>query len=270
MKLVKLLLQEVEVTISLSSSEDNRNSVTKHKVISLRDLSEFRQQQYNLYQEEMETEAWDIEKQLTHQRNEMETLERKKNKLLQDIKDSINKEKEAWQITKEEERKQAQNVGYKTGYDAGLEQAQKEYESLLEEVNKITKLAKDDYIKTVAKHEKAIIQLAITTAEKITKQHIAHSEDGMLEIIKHALEDLKDRSNISIYVEPADYEFVSKRKEELEELLEADELISIYADQHLNQGDCVIKHPFGQLEVGIDVQLKQIKTALEEIVLENQ
>jgi len=92
----------------------------------------------------------------------------------------------------------------------------------------------------------------------------------MLEIIKHALEDLKDRSNISIYVEPADYEFVSKRKEELEELLEADELISIYADQHLNQGDCVIKHPFGQLEVGIDVQLKQIKTALEEIVLENQ
>src|SRR5690625_4152410 len=192
MKLVKMLMQEVEVTISLSSTENNKSSQTKHKVISLRNLSEFRQQS-NLYQEEMETEAWDIEKQLTHQRIEIETLERKKNELLQDIKDSINKEKEAWQITKEKERKKAQEVGYKTGYDAGLEQAQKEYESLLGEVNKITKLAKDDYIKTVAKHEKAIIQLAITTAEKITKQHIAHSEDGMLEIINNALEDLKDR-----------------------------------------------------------------------------
>lgn len=45
-------------------------------------------------------------------------------------------------------------------------------------------------------------------------------------------------------------------------------MISIYADQQLQEGDCTIKHPHGQVDVGIDLQLRQIKNMLAEKVAE--
>lgn len=260
----------MEVTILLSNTRDDKNGAINKKVITLKSLSEFRQQDPDFYKEQIDSNQWDIEKQITNQKAEMKSLESKKAAMLQDMKTAIQKEKQAWLVTKEEERKQAQEVGYKTGYDAGLEQAEKEYAALIEEANDIVEAAKRDYFQTIEKHEAAIIQLAITTAKKITKQQIAQSDTGITDIIKHAIVDLKERSNLSIYVHPADYDYVLMRKEELEELLEDGELISIHADDRMNQGDCVIKHPYGELEIGIDVQLKQIKAALEEKITENQ
>src|SRR5699024_11282092 len=75
-----------------------------------------------------------------------------------------------------------------------------------------------DYFETIAKHENAIIELAIATAEKITKQHLAESITGMAEMVKDAIDDLQKRSNISLFVSPNDYEHVLSRKEELEAL----------------------------------------------------
>lgn len=257
------------MTISLSSYDGKHNLAPNEKVISLREISDFRQPNPQVNGVVDESEQIDYEQEITERTNEIKSLEEKKEKLLQDMKQAIEKEKEAWLVTKEEERKQAQDVGYKTGYDAGLEEAKAEYTSLIEEANKIIENAQTEYFKTIANHEQAIIHLAITTAEKITKRQVSEAEDVLVEMIKHAVEDLQKRSNISIYVQPADYEFVMNGKEELEVLLEDGEIISIYADENLNPGDCVIKHPYGQLRIGIDVQLQQIKTALEEKLSEN-
>ncbi len=257
------------MTISLSRYDRKDNFAPNEKVISLRDITDFRQPNSPTNGEPDESEQVDYEQQITERTNEIRTLEEKKEKLLQDMKQAIEKEKEAWLVTKEEERKEAQEIGYKTGYDAGLEEAKTEYSALIDEANKIIENAQTEYFKTIANHEQAILQLAITTAEKITKQQVSETEDTLVEMIKYAIDDLQKRSNISIYVQPADYEFVMNGKEELETLLEDGEIISIYADENLNPGDCVIKHPYGQLRIGIDVQLQQIKTALEEKLSEN-
>src|SRR5699024_3670236 len=110
----------------------------------------------------------------------------------------------------------------------------------------LTESARKDYFETIAKHENAIIELAIATAEKITKQHLTESVTGMVEMVKEAMEDLQKRSNISLFINPHDYEHVLSRKEELEELLEVGEIISIYNDERRNVGDCCIRHPYGQ------------------------
>ncbi len=260
----------MEVTISLSKSGDDKSNESNRKVISLKDLSDFHKHKPTTYKDQIETDQYDIESEITNRKQEIASLQSKKEILLQDIKTAIHKEKEAWLVTKEEEREEARNIGYKTGYDAGLEHVEKEYEQVISEANRMTELAKADYFKTIAKHEKAIIQLAMSAAEKITKNHLVATDYGITEILKHGLQDLKDKSDISTYVHPSDYEYVMKRKEELEELLEEGQLLSIYADDQMNTGDCLIKHPFGQVEIGIDVQLQQIKAALEENISENE
>src|SRR5690625_2125220 len=270
MRLEKLSLQEVGVTILLSKSREDKHNDANRKVISLKDMSEFYKHKPALFNDPFKTEQQDMEEQITNLEQEIITLQQKKDQLLQDIQVAIQKEKEAWLETKEKEREEAQNIGFKTGYDAGVEKAEQTYERLMTEANERTKLATDDYYKTIAKHEQAIIQLAMAAAEKVTKQHIDASDVGITEIVKQALKDLKDKSNISIYVHHTDYEFVMNRKEELEEILDEGQLLSIYIDDQMNQGDCIIKHPFGQVDIGIDVQLSQIKAALEEKILENQ
>lgn len=237
------------------------------KVITLKDLSEFRQRNTI---EQHELSSADLENEIIKRQNELDTLNEKKQNMIHDIQNAIQKEKDEWLAIKEEERKEAQEIGYKTGYDAGLEEAEKAYKSALEKVNNITESARKDYFDTIAKHENAIIALAITTAEKITKQYLKDSETGISTMVKEALEDLQKRSNISLYVNANDYEHVVSRKEELEELLEDGEIITIYNDEKLNDGDCFIKHPYGQLNISVDVQLKQIKSALLEKISERQ
>jgi len=191
-------------------------------------------------------------------------LEKKKEKLMTDLKQAIEKEKMQWLERKERERKESKELGYKIGYDEGVEKARQEWSHLLEEANHIAETANQDYYRTIEKHEEAILQLALASAEKIIKDKLVENHTYFISIIKHAIEELKDRSKIVIYVHPCQYSFLVEQKPELEQLLEENELLSIYTDKHLREDDCTIKHPFGQVEVGIDVQLEQIKNTLAE------
>lgn len=58
------------------------------------------------------------------------------------------------------------------------------------------------------------------------------------------------------------------QKEELEQIVRNDDVISIYTDRNLQEHSCIVKHPYGQIDVSIDTQLQQLKIALEEKVME--
>ena len=256
-----------EETILLSKLT-GPNDLPNHKVITLKRLNTLNQKKHHSVVSP-EKEKANIQLEIEQYKQQLSALKEQKDKMLLDIKNAINEEKAEWQETKKIEQEKAEKIGYKVGYDAGEEKALTEYEKLLTEANQIVENATKDYHRTIEKHEEAIAQLAITVAAKIIDDKIAGDNSYFINIVKKAIEELKDTSNISIYLHPQDYEFVSKQKEELEQLVEDDEIISIYCDQHLNKGDCVIKHPFGQIDTGIDTQLQQIKRALEEKITEN-
>lgn len=253
-----------EETILLSDFKSTNNP----KVITLKKINQIEPKE-ELEQLELDEQDATLRIEIEKKKEELKSLEEQKNKMLIELKEAILKEKEAWQETKEMERKQAEEVGYKVGYDAGEEKAIQEYNDVIKKVNEIVETATKDYHRTIEKHELAIVQLAITAAKKIINHKISKNEEHFLAIVKKAIKELKDKSTLSIYLHPDNYQFVSKQKEELEQMIEDDEIISLYIDDSLNEGDCVIKHPFGQIEVGIDLQLQQIKDALEEKLMEN-
>lgn len=254
----------MEETILLSDKLPN------HKVISIRKMNEFNRKQTNDFDQlndEEQDAALKIE--IAKTKQQLSSLQQQKEKMLHDIKEAIQKEKQEWLEIKEVEREQAKEVGYKVGYDVGQEKAVQEYNDLIKKANEIVHTATNDYHRTIEQHQEAIVQLAITVAEKIITDKITDDPSKFTAIVVKAIEELKDKSNISIYLHPNNYQFVSRQKEELEQIVEDGEKISLYIDQNLQEGDCLIKHPFGQIDVGIDLQLQQIKNALEEKLTEN-
>lgn len=262
MKSVKSLLLEAEVTISLSNP-----STENKKVISIKKLSEIFEQEAQPEQF-VEADEMTLQLKIDQLNQEIKNLQLQKEKVLQDLQIAIQDEKQLWEQQKEQEKQEAQEVGYKVGYDAGYEDALEKYESLLTEANGIVQLAKQEFDKTIGKHEQAIINLSIAVAEKITAHTIDENPELFKQIVEGAILDLIDSSNVEIFVHPSQYEMIMSQKEELEQIVRNDDVISIYTDKKLNEHSCIIKHPFGQIDASLDAQLQQLKIALEEKVME--
>lgn len=263
MKWAKLSLPVVEVTILLS----NIHSFENKKVISIKKLSDI-QQEIKSEPENNENRKQSLKLEIDQLEQKIAQLHEQKKKILEDLKTTIEKERNNWKKEKEEERKEAQRVGYKVGYDAGYEEVFEKHQEQLNEANRIVSLAKKDYDKTLNNQEQAILQLAITAAERIMNNQLEETPELFHKIVKQAIKELQDSSNVEIYVHRHNYEHLYEHKEELEEVLRDEDILSIYIDDSLAETDCIIKHPYGQIDAGIDTQLKQIKQALEEKLTE--
>lgn len=262
---MKSSLRAAGVTISLSNIYFGHD---KKKVISIKKASEIFEKQKEQNETIQTDNEFSLQIKIDQLKNEIRKLEEEKTKLLRNLRESIEEEKRKWQEQKELEKKEAQKVGYKVGYDQGVEDALKQYESLLKEANEITKLAKQTYDETISKYDQAILELAVTIGKKILTIELEERPELFKQIVVKAIEDLKDSSNVEIYVHPSQYKCILNQKEELEQMVRSEDVISIYADQHLDEYDCLIRHPYGQIDVSIDTQLEQIKHALEEKLAE--
>lgn len=260
----------VEETILLSKLTDQLKYSKNTKVISLKDVAQLNNQKSASDEYDEGEQYISYQMKIENSKHQLASLEQQKDKMLNDLKKAIDKEKQEWMNQKKVEEQQAKEMGYKIGFDQGREEALSEYAELIEKANKLVDASTEDYHRMIEKHEEAVIQLAIACAEKIIGLEMKENPTVFTSIVKKAIEELKDHSHVTIYVHPDDYPVLMKQKEELEQLLEDGEIISIYIDQQLNPGDCSIKHPFGQIDVGIDSQLEQIKIALEEKVMEKQ
>lgn len=269
MKLVKLSLHVVEETISLSNEFNNQEG-SGHKVISIKKIS-FKEVDENI-SDQLNPEATKqfIQTEIDALEQELKLLERRKQSIMEEMSDYISSEKEAWEITKQQEQTAAIEKGFKMGFDQGTVEAMEKYDVLLQQANKIVENAEQDYYKTVEKHQTTVLQLSVQIANKIVRKQIEAEPDTFFQLVKSAIEQLMDTSNVAIYLHPNDYAFLYEQKEELEQLLDDDEVLSLYINQDLNEGDCLIKHPFGQIDASIDTQLTQVKQALEEKLMENQ
>ncbi|WP_198023268.1 flagellar assembly protein FliH [Virgibacillus sp. SK37] len=211
----------------------------------------------------------EISGQIDNLKIELEDLRTNKELLLNETNSEIQQAKQNWETEKHAYIESAKEEGYQAGYIEGKEVAHLEYRALIEQANSIVESAGIDYHATIEKHEESIIELAMYTAEKILRQQLEKSPQSFLPIVKSAIRELKDQSVISIYLHPANYETVLEQKEELLQVLEEDVRLAIYINDEIPENGCLIKHPFGQMDVGIDTQLNELRQVLHEVSREN-
>ncbi|MEJ8776925.1 flagellar assembly protein FliH [Pseudogracilibacillus sp. ICA-222130] len=244
-----------------------KQNLENKKVISIKKIQANNPQDKDIRSQRRSKDV--IESEINMLEQTLATLEQQKETSIQELEAYIAAEKERIANEKINVFEQAKQQGYKEGYIDGENEAKNEYQTYLDEANDIVRKSEQDYIATIEKCSTTIIQLAMHVAEKIIDNEIQTGEHVMKGIVEKAVQHVKDTSTISIYVHPTHYASLHAQKDELEQLLNEDEMLYLYVDSNLQENDCMIRHPFGQIDAGVDTQLKQIKRALQEKVMEN-
>ncbi|OIJ17834.1 flagellar assembly protein FliH [Anaerobacillus alkalidiazotrophicus] len=203
--------------------------------------------------------------------DELEKVRLEAEKLLSDaqleyerVQQKINEEIIESQKRAEELFKQAEEKGYNEGFQHGLHEGQRQYETAIEEAKDIVTSSRKDYFHRLEEAEPVIVQLAIKVAEKIISESLENNQEIWLSIVKDVINEVREQEHVKIYVHPQCFELTLNHKEELRLLLPNCENLSIYPDLHLEENGCTIETPYGKIDASIDSQLSEIKYALLE------
>lgn len=203
-------------------------------------------------------------------RAELAVIRKQQSELLTETTSKIDKARKDWEQERLQYVEQAKTEGYHAGYEIGKQESTDKYSKLLEKGNAVAEAALTDYHATIEQSEETILELAIRVAEKIICQQLTSNKAVFLPIVAEAIQEIKDQSVITIYLHPDNYQSVLNEKEELARLLDADTKLTIYTKADLAVNDCVIEHPFGQIDASIDTQLEQIRVVLQQLAMENK
>ena len=190
--------------------------------------------------------------------------------LAEQLKADTKKEIDQWWIeqrTQDEIAKSnAEEQGYKKGYEAGFLQAEEEvkkrYLTQMEQVKYLVEQAYQLKEQIVEESEPVILQLSVMVAEKIILKEIEQTPDIIKEIAQAALRRTREYEKITIDVHPDHFLFLQDAREELKLELNGQVELLIYPDPALSQGGCMIRTTTGTIDARIDTQLDEIKKAL--------
>lgn len=177
-------------------------------------------------------------------------------------------EKRKWEEEKQELYEKTSQEGFQAGMIDGREQGYQEYIDLLSEARQIIDASKHDYEQYLESSEEVILKLAMTVAEKIIGVHLDDKPEDFTYLVKKAIKEVKEHTDITIQVHPRFYQFVIEQKEELITILNRETDLFIFPNEDLGEVDCVIESSFGKINASVDTQLSEIKEKLLSLLLE--
>lgn len=160
--------------------------------------------------------------------------------------------------------------GRKEGYETGFAQGKTEAEAAMaasvndaaETASRTLSAANVQAKQTVLSSECQILEIALAAAEKILSYEIITNSEAVVYIVKQAMEKVRNQEQISVRINPADFEAVVGAKRELEAIMQREQSVEIVADQTISRGGCIIDSAFGSADARIETQLQAIQSAV--------
>lgn len=167
-----------------------------------------------------------------------------------------------------EQANRDKNSAYQEGYEQGVkkgltetaEEMKDKYEALLS-LFKDFKLQKEEYL---IKQEKDIVELVVTLTEKIIGTIVDLQPEVIRHIIKNTLEHVNGAQRITIKVNPIHIPYLSGYHEIF--IKNGQDNMQIIEDSNIKPGNCRIITENGFVDSLLDVQLRELKQALLEVV----
>jgi len=156
---------------------------------------------------------------------------------------------------KQAEMKNGYTQGYEKGYIDGKSQA----ESLLQEASEIKDFLDDRKEAILKDIEENILDLILDISKKLFGEELAQNKEAIFLLIQQALNKCAFKNKLIIRVSSLDFDNVNLNKDKLEAMVEGVSDIEVYEDKSLAQGSCVIETPSGEVNSGIDVQIKELE-----------
>ncbi len=112
--------------------------------------------------------------------------------------------------------------------------------------------------------EDEVINLIMLVARKVIIREIAQDRSILDEVVKHALAGLSAREEITVRINPDDYQLLTSGRDELlhNELL--NERLLLKPDPSVAAGFCLVDTAMGTIDASLDGQMDQIYRSLLE------
>ncbi|PYZ98018.1 flagellar assembly protein FliH [Alteribacter lacisalsi] len=179
--------------------------------------------------------------------------------------------KEAEAIRIEAERKaealfqDMKKHGYQEGYKAGKKEAHSACGSLFEEAERTVHLSKQAYNSKLTSSEPVLLELAAAVSANIIGEALEQNEKWV-SFVKTAVEEVKERKEVAIYVHPERYEQTLLHKHEFDQIASRANDLMIYPDPELDRDGCLLETESGRVDAGLDSQLSELKKQLHDLL----
>jgi flagellar assembly protein FliH len=211
---------------------------------------------------ETEKQPEDYETIMKQVKQEAAQIKQEAEQYYESVRRQVLKAKEEWRIEKEQLVQSAREEGYHAGFEHGRQEALQHYEQLIAEARHITELANAQFYEQINASAETILRIGIKVAERILGETLGKEHDYFLSLVKRVLQEVREQTEVTIYVHPLSYETVAKQKEELKSLFPHEVDLFIHPDDQLQEYGCIIETPFGRIDASVDTQLMQIKEKL--------
>jgi len=203
---------------------------------------------------------------LAEARQQLDAEKQQADQLHQQQLQMIEESKQQWEEEKLALQQQAYEEGFAQGYEEGVQKANADAQQMLNEANEIMVEAQANAEKYLASQESVILELGMTSAERIVNTVLEREDEAFVSIVKRALKEAREMKEIKIYVSPEYYGVVSKNRDELAEMFPPDVPFLIFVNEDLANAESYIETSHGRIVVSVDTQLNELRLKLREIL----
>ena len=168
-------------------------------------------------------------------------------------------------------RQQAQDEGFKEGYEEGYaksmtdvkEVAEVQSRQYLEEIRDIVERTAEEKEEVLQKYKKDLRSIAIAVAEKVIHVSLKSSGDVIERMILSATEKLKTREWAKIYISKSDADIMLRGDRDLvQALARLSDHVKVVVMENEKPGTCIIELPDEIIDASASTQMENIKEIL--------
>ncbi len=112
------------------------------------------------------------------------------------------------------------------------------------------------------KAESQILDLAFSITEKIIHQEVLTNRDVIQGVLREAINNILDRDNIKVRLNPRDYAYMMEMKPDFLQSLDGVKNMVFEEDPAVKRGGALLETSFGEVDARLNQQFGEIKTAL--------
>lgn len=166
----------------------------------------------------------------------------------------------------EKSKIEGHDEGHKEGYELGYNEGKSIYQAEINDALQIKRDAVETYKNMIDSVEAEVIEIVISSIEKILNKTIGDDQSYIEGVIKSALEKCAFTTELTLRVSEEDYEYANSIKNKIVILVENIDDLIIKADPALVIGSCVIDTVSGSVDSSVWSQFEQIKDIFEEML----
>ena len=155
------------------------------------------------------------------------------------------------------------------GYQEGFARAEQVLQGRIEEAERalqsIVEQAERQRDERVAALEAEALQLTMGIAEKILSIELDRNDEAFLSLIRNAMNSIRTEKLVTLRVNPEDYSRFFEERERIWHTDYGNIEAAVVSDAAVEPYGAIIETDSGTIEAGLDGQLEQIRSSLEEV-----